>query len=510
MGGTPMPRRLPMTFSRTYADWKAPPADGGTLIWPEPASFLEQTRQNHALLAAAESPIAGVPLRDLRRRMRTYLGFDADTLIVATGHQSELYHPGVWAKNALIDAAANALGGQGLHVSVDTDAPKHLAVKWPGHALPITDDPALLTAGWTGRLDQPTPVYLSQVQAAFDAAASGWDFTPDSEPVFSSLRRLGMEGAALPDALANAFHQLDWSLGLRHHSLTLSPAFNSRPYQVFVHHLLARAGVFLTSYNGALADYRKQHRTTSPQRPMPDLAAGAGEIECPFWLDDLETGERSRASVRPAARGFALMIGDETFELTTDAGEAERAVELHRWLVARRHRLAPRALTLTMFLRLFVADQFVHGIGGGRYDQVTDRIIADFLAVEPPAFAVTTATLFFPEAIGRDRVCLPCVEMEGHQLKHDALGPDKAGYLKEIEKLPRDSAARRRVFERMRRDVDAAAEQSAALAAWRSRYERAQDRAASEAELFDRELPYFVQPRDRLAGLIDRYRDAFA
>ena len=499
-----------MTSSRTYADWKAPPADGGSLIWPKPAALLGQTRQNHARLAAADARIAGVPLADLRRQMRTFLGFDADTLIVATGHQSELYHPGVWAKNALIDATANALGGQGLHVSVDTDAPKHLAVKWPGHAVPITDDPALLSAGWTGRLEQPTPVYLAGVQRQFDAAAEDWDFQPSAEPVFSSLRRLGMEGVALPDALANAFHQLDWSLGLRHHSLTLSPAFNAEPYQCFAHHLLARAGAFAGSYNGALADYRKQHGTTSPQRPMPDLAADSDDIECPFWLDDLETGGRSRATVRAAARGFALNLGTERFELTAGADESTRAVELHRWLVARRHRLAPRALTLTMFLRLFVADQFVHGIGGGRYDQVADRIIADFFAVEPPAFAVTTATLFFPDAAGRERVCLPCLEMEGHQLKHDALGDAKANYLAKIEAEPHGSAGRRRAFEAMRRAVDAAAAESAELAAWRARAARAKDRAAAEAELFDRELPYFVQPRGRLDGLIERYRDAFA
>ncbi len=499
-----------MTFSRTYADWKAPPADGGMLVWPDPAAFLEQARANHEHLAAAGSPVAGMPLRDLRRRMRAYLGFDADTLIVATGHQAELYHPGVWAKNALIDAAANALGGQGLHVSVDTDAPKHLAVKWPGHAVPITDDPALLSAGWTGRLEQPTPVYLAGVQRQFDAAAAEWDFRPSAEPVFSSLRRLGMEGVALPDALANTFHQLDWSLGLRHHSLTLSPAFNAEPYQCFVHHLLARAGAFAASYNGALADYRRQHGTTSPQRPMPDLAVDSYEIECPFWLDDLETGERSRATVRAAARGFALNLGSETFELTAGADESTRAVELHRWLVARRHRLAPRALTLTMFLRLFVADQFVHGIGGGRYDQVTDRIIADFFAVEPPAFAVTTATLFFPDAVGRERVCLPCLEMEGHQLKHDALGDAKAAYLAEIASSPRESAARQRAFEAMRRAVDAAAAESKAVAAWRARAARAKDRAAEEAELFDRELPYFVQPRGRLEALIEDCRKAFA
>ncbi len=35
----------------------------------------------------------------------------------------------------------------------------------------------------------------------------------------------------------------------------------------------------------------------------------------------------------------------------------------------------PRALTTTLFLRTFIADLFIHGIGGGQYDRLTDRIV---------------------------------------------------------------------------------------------------------------------------------------
>ena len=71
-----------------------------------------------------------------------------------------------------------------------------------------------------------------------------------------------------------------------------------------------------------------------------------------------------------------------------------------------------------MFMRLLLVDQFVHGIGGGRYDQVTDRLIASYFKIEPPKFSVTTATLFFPGAATRERVCMPCILRDGHRLKH--------------------------------------------------------------------------------------------
>ena len=34
--------------------------------------------------------------------------------------------------------------------------------------------------------------------------------------------------------------------------------------------------------------------------------------------------------------------------------------------------IAPKALALTLFARMFVCDLFIHGVGGGRYDRVTD------------------------------------------------------------------------------------------------------------------------------------------
>ena len=55
-----------------------------------------------------------------------------------------------------------------------------------------------------------------------------------------------------------------------------------------------------------------------------------------------------------------------------------------------------RALTNTLFARLFLADLFVHGIGGGKYDELTDDIIRRFYGCEPPAFLVLSATRLLP------------------------------------------------------------------------------------------------------------------
>jgi hypothetical protein len=159
-------------------------------------------------------------------------------------------------------------------------------------------------------------------------------------------------------------------------------------------------------------------------------------------------------------------------------------------------------------LRLFVADQFVHGIGGGQYDQVLDTLIATHFGIEPPRFSVTTATLFFPEAVGQPRACLPCIVREGHRLKHSVLGPEKMQLVEEIAALPRHSTQRSTLYYQMHEKLTAAST-SPPIKQWEQRMRDADERAQAEKVLFDRELFYAIQPVDRLASLIGRYRTAF-
>jgi hypothetical protein len=50
----------------------------------------------------------------------------------------------------------------------------------------------------------------------------------------------------------------------------------------------------------------------------------------------------------------------------------------------------------TLFARLFLCDMFMHGIGGSKYDEVTDALLQDFFGVQPPAYATVSATLHLP------------------------------------------------------------------------------------------------------------------
>ena len=49
-----------------------------------------------------------------------------------------------------------------------------------------------------------------------------------------------------------------------------------------------------------------------------------------------------------------------------------------------------------MFARLFLCDLFIHGIGGAKYDQMTDAIIERFFGFAPPDYLTVTATAKLP------------------------------------------------------------------------------------------------------------------
>lgn len=491
---------------RDYADWKAPAGDGELLIWPDLAQMAADARANQSLLGGAHnSRLLGVPVSEIRRQTRAWLGQDPHRLLFLTGHQTELHHPGVWVKNAVIDAAAREARGEAYHIAVDTDSPKHLMLRWPGGEIPATDDARLGTLAWAGALAPPSPSHIQAMHRAVSAAAGEWAFRPVIFDLLDSLTRLSLEVQSLSSALCNATHELDWSLGLRHHAMLASPIWASPPFLLLAASIIARAGEFASHYNAALHEYRDEHGLDTNSRPMPDLFVHDQSVEIPFWLDELSTGRRTRPSAFRVGESFALqLVNGEEIEFSPGENGWDAAHRLERFLAGTGHRLSPRALMLTLFLRLFAADQFVHGIGGGRYDQVLDKLIHRSLAIEPPKFAVATATLLFPTAVGRSRACVRCVLREGHRLKHSVLGERKRELVAQIASHPRRSRQRALVFSQMQTELREAWKTDGRIADWRDRLEQVRRQEQRDAIEFDRELFYALQPRDRLEALVHR------
>ena len=141
--------------------------------------------------------------------MRRWIGHrEDDRPIIATGHQTELYHPGVWVKNAAIAAAAERIGASAFHFAVDMDAPKHLVYRWPGGGQPLSDDPAQTRASWSGLVKPPSREHVMRIAEESRAAAETWSIAPCSSVFFDRLSRSG-DAVSVSEAITSAHGAAD-------------------------------------------------------------------------------------------------------------------------------------------------------------------------------------------------------------------------------------------------------------------------------------------------------------
>src|SRR5262249_41498957 len=131
--------------------------------------------------------------------------------------------------------------------------------------------------------------------------------------------------------------------------------------------------------------------------PVPDLARFGDWLEAPFWAWRAGQTQRGRLMVRRTADALMLRAGDEEWpSVPFRSQEASALPSRLSDLEVRGLKVRPRALTTTLSARVFVADLFIHGIGGGKYDELTDEIIRRFYGAEPPAYLVLSGTLLLP------------------------------------------------------------------------------------------------------------------
>jgi hypothetical protein len=76
-----------------------------------------------------------------------------------------------------------------------------------------------------------------------------------------------------------------------------------------------------------------------------------------------------------------------------------------------------------MFARIFLADLFVHGIGGAKYDQLTDSIIEQFFGFAAPPYMVATATVLLP--IARTPNCCARLPEVREKIRRMEFQPDR-------------------------------------------------------------------------------------
>ncbi len=449
---------------------RAPEADGAALIDPPLSEVSKLIDQNRRI--GLDFDRLGVLPADRDRKLArlalltTAGGLSARELkaaaqqpLILTGHQPELFHPGVWFKNFVASSIAKDHAAAAINLVIDSDAARITGIRVPTaesndapRVAEILFDAPSEAIPWEERqindertfrnfdaevkraiaplvdrsnrdkliVDDLWPLAVREAERQADDLRE-FATKHSQGHLAESFAASGLQSAGLARALAGGRLRLDQQIGLAIRDVPLSSLFlTDLSFQHFLVHLFLRHREFHDVHNAALAEFRRVNHVRSHSHPFPELTKTGDWVEMPLWIWSLDDLRRRRAFVRHR--------GDE-WEVCDGEGPGKpiihgplRGHELFAFGETRGIKVRPRALITTMYARLVLSDLFIHGIGGAKYDELTDLIIRRFFGIEPPAYLTATATFRLP--IDRPNVSLDDVRNSAQHLREMRYRPE--------------------------------------------------------------------------------------
>jgi hypothetical protein len=412
---------------------RAPQGDGQKLIEPPLVTLPQVVAANREHLGRIEYDVQGRSLAELSASARRSLVEKAvaytaqyrsvpgrvlraasrpdslrESSFILAGHQPQLFHPGVWYKNFVLGSLASQLDAMPVHLLIDSDLCRSASIRVPTGS---ARQPRLEVAPY----DEPAAEIPYEERAIRDpqtlrifsnrVTSLIRPFVPDPmvEPLWSLLSTRNPRETNLGLRLAQARHALEETMQNDTLELPQSVVCQQPEFAWFVAHVLAHLPRFWSAYNDALAIYRREHHMRNRAHPVPDLTESDGWLEAPFWIWTADDPRRRPMFAQQS--GDELVITDrhtQKFGLALSGDrDAAAATDQLLDLSSGGIKIRTRALTTTLFARVVLSDLFLHGIGGAKYDQVTDRIALTFFGFQPPEFATVSATLRLPIAGGQ-------------------------------------------------------------------------------------------------------------
>ncbi len=312
-----------------------------------------------------------------------------------TGHQPAPFHPGVWIKNFATAALARRLDGVGVNLVVDGDLRASSTVRVPVGG---SESPWVETVPFDG--EQPATPWEESVVVdpetwrtlsdRLRGALAEWGLQPSVARDWPEARA----GDGLAELLTRVRVRTERRWGCENLEVRQSRLCETSSFARFLLHLARDAERFRELHNEVLGEYRRANGIRGATHPVPALDGGDDWTELPFWT--WNAGGELRRPVVVRRRADRLVLGDRDGDLVELPTDAEAAVAAIGTLKDRGVRLRTRALTTTLYARLFLSDLFVHGVGGAKYDEMTDRLIERFFGLPVPRFLLLSATRHLP------------------------------------------------------------------------------------------------------------------
>ncbi|MHB8901692.1 MAG: hypothetical protein ACYC6Y_23300, partial [Thermoguttaceae bacterium] len=289
-----------------YRRIRAPRESGSGLFdppWEELGSLVgENVRRRSGICCDVQGKCLGQLAREARKELldaaRQWTASYRDVgdwavpesgRVFVAGHQPQMFHPGVWLKNAALARLAEEHRAVAVNLVVDSDTIRSHAILVPGGtaAHPVLADVSFDSGG---------PMVPYEERRILDRAAfAGFaervrqQIGPlVGDPLVGDYWRHVLARARVTDrlglCLAQGRHLLEGEWGIRTLELPQSAVCDLDSYRWFTCHLLDQAARFRQVHNEVVAAYRRIHHIRSTAHPVADLSAADGWCEAPFWI----------------------------------------------------------------------------------------------------------------------------------------------------------------------------------------------------------------------------------
>jgi len=327
----------------------------------------------------------------------SFLGGVTRAHTIGVAHQPHFFHPGIAVKFLTLEAAPR---GKKEIVFLDAESVR-LGVKIPARCSPRVPELRAVEFINTERLmyDYPAPSensfsqFLGRIEAVLrEASPRGLKECISNFLTFKEIVMARTGRKLLREILAESFIEY-YGLQMPYHFL--SEILRGDEFHDLFSRIYADHKKFSDVFNSALDEYRKEFRFRYRNFPFPKL----GEDELPFWV--VRDGVRARC-----------------FKKEVDAGGIKNLV------------IFPRATTLTLFLRLYRFDFFIHGVGGWNYEWIQDRIIERFFKKTPPPYAAASGTFLLDSLADRELPYFLFSPREIRQRVREFMSPGQSAKIK--------------------------------------------------------------------------------
>ncbi len=325
--------------------------------------------------------------RKKREEFKRFFDFEIEkNFVIASGHQTILYHPGIWVKNIFL----NHLTKKGFKTKFcehDVDGTDRIFFYYPDKNFKIRRE----------------FIYYNPSRIALEYIESK-EIIKNEDSIKKALKRLPegeMEERGhlffnifLKNLKNNPFYAESFVSSRRefeketlYESILLSELLTSSSFSQFFTFFFINAERVFECYNKTIVEYREKYNIKNKIEPAPLLERNGDLIELPFFLNLKERHRVYKKGERLVCDKFEIRLGNEKEEIFYNSLTLP---------------LRPRSLILSMYQKIFVCDLFYHGISGKNYDEATSLFIKKLFHIEPPESGVISLTLHLDNIQKRD------------------------------------------------------------------------------------------------------------